>query len=136
VSVDGGVAPEQALSPDNAGFNRLARLHDRKQRNHATQRKVDETTCSALLLEHVIRPKLDRAKPRLDAFEFVSRKLPQNAVSLRCVVIAHARLRCPFGGAETAAWEPDAPNSACCGGIWLRGVRLFAVLFKRGSSDR
>jgi len=33
-----------------------------------------------LTLEHGIRPKLDRHEPRLNAFELVSRKLPQNAV--------------------------------------------------------
>jgi hypothetical protein len=33
-----------------------------------------------LLMEYDIRLKLLRHEPRLDAFEFVSRKLPQNAV--------------------------------------------------------
>jgi hypothetical protein len=80
MSVNGGVAPEQALSADNAGFNCLARLHDGKHRDHATQRKVDAMNCSALLLEHGTRPKLHRHEPRLDAFVLVSRKLPQNSV--------------------------------------------------------
>jgi hypothetical protein len=80
MSVDGSVASEHALSADNAGFNCLTRLHDRKQGNHATQRKVDLINRSALLVKYGIRLKLLWDEPRLDAFEFVSRKLPQNAV--------------------------------------------------------
>src|SRR5262245_36003875 len=80
MSVDGGVASEHALSADNAGFNRLTRLHDREQRNHAAQRKIDVINGGALLVKHDIRLELPGDEPRLDAFEFVSRKLPQNAV--------------------------------------------------------
>src|SRR5262245_4070680 len=80
MSVDGGVASEHALSADNAGFNRLTRLHDRKQRNHAAQRKIDVINGGALLVKHGIRLELLGNEPRLDAFEFVSRKLPQNTV--------------------------------------------------------
>jgi len=80
MSIDGGVAPEQALRADNAGFNCFAGLHDRKQRNHATQGKVDAINGGALLVEHDVRAKLHRREPRLHSLEFVGRKLPQNAV--------------------------------------------------------
>jgi len=80
MSIDRGIAPEQAVSADNAGLDGFAGLHDRKQRNHATQRKVDVINRGTLLMEYDIRLKLLRHEPRLDAFEFVSRKLPQNAV--------------------------------------------------------
>ena len=72
--------PEHTLGPDNAGLNGVAGLHDREQRDHAAQRKVDMIDGGALLVEHGIRTKLRRHEPGLDAFEFVSRKLPQNAV--------------------------------------------------------
>src|SRR5436309_15293670 len=101
MSIDGSVAPEQALSADNAGFNCVAGLHDRRQRNHATQGKVDAINGGALFVEHDVRAKLHRREPSFDGFEFVSRKLPQNTVLYD--VVAHARLRRPFGGAETAA---------------------------------
>jgi len=52
--VDVGVASEQAVSADNAGFNLLAGLHDREQRDHATQRKADMINRVALLLKHDI----------------------------------------------------------------------------------
>ena len=80
MSIDGSVAPEQALSADNAGFNCFAGLHDRKQRNHATQGKVDAINGGALFVEHDVRAKLHRREPSFDGFEFVNRKLPQNTV--------------------------------------------------------
>src|SRR5438128_592802 len=66
MSIDGSVAPEQALSADNAGFNCFAGLHDRKQRNHATQGKVDAINGGALFVEHDVRAKLHRREPALD----------------------------------------------------------------------
>jgi hypothetical protein len=47
--VDGGVASEQAFAADDPRFNRFAVLHDRQQRDHAAQGKVDLINHRALL---------------------------------------------------------------------------------------
>ena len=80
MSIDGGVASQQALGADIARFHRLAGFHYYQQRNHAAQRKVDLINRGTLLEEHGVRPKLHQRKPRLDVLEFVGRKLPQDAV--------------------------------------------------------
>jgi hypothetical protein len=41
VSVDRGVTPDQAIGAHNASLDSLAGLHDREQRDHAAQRKID-----------------------------------------------------------------------------------------------
>jgi hypothetical protein len=98
--VDGGIASQHALRADNTRFNHFAGLHDRQQRDHAAQRKVDMVDRATLLVEHGVRPKLHHRQPRLDATELVSRKLAQDAVlyDVLCSSLA------PFGGAETTAW--------------------------------
>jgi hypothetical protein len=80
MSIDGGAASDQAIGANNASFDLLAGLHDRKQRDHATERKVDPLERLPRLVQHDIRPKVHRGKVRLNALEFVSRKLPQNAI--------------------------------------------------------
>src|SRR6516225_3268958 len=71
---------DQAIGPNNASFDGLARLHDRKQRDHAAQWKIDALDRLPRLVQHDTRSKVHQAEPRLHALEFVSRKLPQNAV--------------------------------------------------------
>ncbi len=63
--IHGGVATDQAVSAHNAGFDGLAGLHDRKQRDHAAQRKIDLLDRGSLLVEHGIRLQPDRTEPRL-----------------------------------------------------------------------
>jgi hypothetical protein len=51
----------------------------------------------------------------------------------------HARLRRPFGGAETTAWIRDAPNSACCGDRGYRtpkdkGAQISALMSGTGKT--
>jgi hypothetical protein len=75
-----GIPSQHALRADNARFDRFAGLHDCQQRDHAAQRKVDMIDRGALLVEHGVRPKLQRRQPWLDASELVSRKLAQDAV--------------------------------------------------------
>src|SRR5258705_7266540 len=99
--VDGGIAPEQAVSADNAGLDGFAGRHDRQQRDHATQRKVDVINRSALLMEYDIRLQLLWHEPRLNAFEFVSRKLAQNAVLYDVL-----RLHMPASVAPSAGQRP------------------------------
>jgi hypothetical protein len=41
MSIDGGVTSDQAIGANNASFDLLARLHDREQRDHAAERKID-----------------------------------------------------------------------------------------------
>jgi hypothetical protein len=126
--VDVGVASEQAVSADNAGFNLLARLHDREQRDHATQRKADVFNCVALLLEHGVRPKLHRREPGLDAFEFVSRKLAQNAVLYEVFCLHMPASVAPSVGQRPRHGPNDAPNSICCGDLEL------AYPYRRGGT--
>src|SRR5262249_49067206 len=80
MSIDGSIASNQAVGANNASFDLLARLHDRKQRDHAAQRKIDPLDWLPRLVQHDTRSKVHQAEPRLHALEFVSRKLPQNAV--------------------------------------------------------
>ena len=80
MSIDGGVTAEQAVGAHNASFDGFARLHDRKQRDHAAHWKIDTLDRLPRLVQDGIRPKVHEGEPRLHALEFVSRKLPQNAV--------------------------------------------------------
>ena len=52
----------------------------RKQRDHAAEWKVDLLDRAPGRQEHDIRLEPDRTEPRLDAFEALRGKLPQNAV--------------------------------------------------------
>ena len=54
MSIDGGVPSDQAIGTHDAGFDSLAGLHDREQRNHAAQRKIDLLDCISRLVEHDI----------------------------------------------------------------------------------
>jgi hypothetical protein len=80
MAIDGGVTPDQAISAHNAGLDGLAGLHGRKQRDHAAKRKIHPLDRLSGLVQDGTRLQLDRSEPRLHALEFVSPKLPQNAV--------------------------------------------------------
>src|SRR5437867_7226428 len=41
MSIDSDATSDQAIGANNAGFDSLAGLHDREQRDHAAQRKID-----------------------------------------------------------------------------------------------
>src|SRR5438874_6664815 len=123
--------PEHTLGPDNAGLNGVAGLHDREQRDHAAQRKIDVINLGALLVKHGIRLELHWDEPRLDAFEFVSRKLPQNAV-LYDVLGLHM----PASVAPSAGQRPRHGNRtrriAPAAETYTRQLCPFFVLYKRG----
>jgi hypothetical protein len=70
-----GAPPHQAVSPDDACFNRLTGLHHGKQRDHAVERKIDVLDRCPRFVEHGVVPQL-HWNERMQAFEFVSRKLP------------------------------------------------------------
>jgi hypothetical protein len=80
MSIDGGVPSDYAIGAHDASFDGFAGLHDRELRDHPTQRKIHGLDWAALLMEHDVCSKLHRREPRLHALEFVSRKLPKNAV--------------------------------------------------------
>src|SRR5262245_29580329 len=115
MSVDGGVASEQALGADDARFNRFAGLHDRQQRDHAAQRKIDQIDLDALLDEQGVRRKLDPRKPRQYALELVIRKLPQDAVLYDVLGWHMLASVAPSAGQRPRHGPGGAPNSACGG---------------------
>jgi hypothetical protein len=58
MSIDGGVTPEQAIGANDASFDGFARLHDRKQRDHAAHWKIDTLDRLPRLVQNGTRPKV------------------------------------------------------------------------------
>jgi hypothetical protein len=119
MSIDGGVTPEQAIGANDASFDLLARLHDRKQRDHAAHWKIDPLDRLPRLVQHDTRSKVHQGEPRLHALEFVSRKLPQNAVLYEVLGMHMPASVAPSVGQRPRHGWKDAPNSVCCGDLGL-----------------
>ena len=52
MSIDGGVPSDQPIGANNAGFDSLAGLHDREQRDHAAKGKIDLLDWVSRLVDH------------------------------------------------------------------------------------
>src|SRR6266550_7314857 len=115
MSIYGGVTPDQAIGANNASFDLLAGLHDREQRDHAAHWKIDTLDRLPRLVQDGIRPKVHEDEPRLHALEFVSRKLPQNAVLYEVLGLHMPASVAPSVGQRPRHGSRDAPNGVCYG---------------------
>src|SRR5262245_34620611 len=110
MAIDGGVTPHQAVGPNNASLDGLAGLHNREQRDHAAKRKINPIDGLSGRMHNVTRPKLYRGEPWLHALEFVSRKLPQNAVFYEVLGLHMPASVAPSVGQRPRHGSHGAPN--------------------------
>jgi len=127
MSIDGGVPSDQAIGTHDAGFDSLAGLHDREQRDHAAQRKIDTLDCISGLvprqwpslgcggwwhLPHCRR----RCKTRARYISSIGSYISAAGLIAFFAAIAHAFIRKtqatanPWGvGATTLEWTLPSP---------------------------
>jgi hypothetical protein len=54
MSIDGSVPSDQTIGPHDPSFDGFAGLHNREQRDHAAQRKIDGLDWVSRLVKHEI----------------------------------------------------------------------------------